>query len=64
VLGNSGLGERQGFGDIATAALTLLLLAREEPQDIEPDRMAQSSHDVGNVVVLHWGPAELIGELR
>jgi hypothetical protein len=26
--------------------------------------MAQSSHDVGNVVVLHWGPAELIGELR
>ncbi|MNY68127.1 hypothetical protein D3C86_2058380 [compost metagenome] len=54
VLGNGGLGERQGFGDIAAAAFALLL-AREEPQDVEPDRMAQGSHDVGDIVVLHGG---------
>lgn len=52
VLGNGGLGEGQGFGDVATATFALLL-AREEPQDTEPDRMAQGSHDVGYVVVLH-----------
>jgi hypothetical protein len=63
VLRNGGLGEGQRLGDIATAAFTLLL-ARKEPQDIEPNWMTQGSHDVGDVVVVHGGPAELIGELR
>lgn len=52
VLRDGGLSERQRFGDIATAAFALLL-AREEPHDIEPDRMAEGSHDIGNVDVLH-----------
>jgi hypothetical protein len=52
VLGDGRLSQWQGFSDIAAATLSLLL-AGKKAQNIEPDRMAQSSHDVGNVVVVH-----------